>query len=135
MPRKLSEAEREYVVNHLIKGDMTIEQIANKIDGVGVKTIKKIAESLPVDQEEPETVKERHERLRESDFQTGKLMGRHKRGKSSSVIMTQAASEMADALIGFLKNPKPFGSFPKPSWEVSHERLRKVYTKLGAINS
>ena len=50
-------------------------------------------------------------------------------------VISVDPSKMADALIDFLKNPKPFGSFPKPSWDVSHERLRRVYTRLGAIES
>ncbi len=50
-------------------------------------------------------------------------------------VISVDPSEMADALIDFLKNPRPFGSFPKPSWDISHDRLQKVYSKLGAIES
>lgn len=48
-------------------------------------------------------------------------------------VISVAPSEMADALIAFLQNPRPMGDFKKPSWNVSHERLEKVYTKLGVF--
>jgi len=48
-------------------------------------------------------------------------------------VISVDPSEMADALIEYLRNPRPLGDFKRPSWETSHERLRKVYTKLDAI--
>jgi glycosyltransferase involved in cell wall biosynthesis len=50
-------------------------------------------------------------------------------------IISVDPSEMADALIDFVRNPRPFGSYPRPSWDLSHTRLAKVYSKLGAIKS
>ncbi|MFW9786849.1 MAG: glycosyltransferase [Candidatus Thorarchaeota archaeon] len=41
-------------------------------------------------------------------------------------------SEMADAVISFISEPtkKPVGE--RPSWRISHERLKRLYTLLGA---
>ena len=50
-------------------------------------------------------------------------------------VISVDPSEMADALIEYIQNPRSLGDFPKPSWNVSHERLEKVYSKLGAIES
>ncbi|MHA1927808.1 MAG: glycosyltransferase [Candidatus Thorarchaeota archaeon] len=43
-------------------------------------------------------------------------------------------SEMADAVIAFISNPivEPHGE--RPSWKISHEHLKGLYTLLGAIN-
>lgn len=50
-------------------------------------------------------------------------------------VIAVEPSKMADALIDFLKNPRPFGNFQRPSWDTSHARLQKVYSKLSAIGS
>jgi glycosyltransferase involved in cell wall biosynthesis len=39
-------------------------------------------------------------------------------------------SEMADAVIEFLKNPRPLGDFKRPSWDESHRRLTRVYYQI-----
>ena len=48
-------------------------------------------------------------------------------------IISVDPSEMADALIDFLRDPKPLGGFERPSWNTSHSRLKSVYSKVGAI--
>ncbi|MHA1389347.1 MAG: glycosyltransferase [Candidatus Thorarchaeota archaeon] len=43
-------------------------------------------------------------------------------------------AEMGKAVIDFLKNPKDLGDFERPSWDISHERLKRIYTRLGTFN-
>jgi glycosyltransferase involved in cell wall biosynthesis len=42
-------------------------------------------------------------------------------------------SEMAEAVVSFLSKPVEEPSGKRPSWKISHERLKKLYTQLGAI--
>lgn len=50
---------------------------------------------------------------------------------ASFPVIAVEPSEMANALIEFLRNPRSMGDFQRPSWDVSHARLRSVYSKLG----
>ncbi len=50
-------------------------------------------------------------------------------------VISVDPSEMADALISFLRNPKPLSDFKRPSWDTSHTRLKSVYSKIGIIPS
>ena len=42
-------------------------------------------------------------------------------------------SEMADAVISFISKPIKETDAERPSWRISHERLKQFYTYLGAI--
>ncbi len=44
-------------------------------------------------------------------------------------------SRMADAVIEFLLNPIPVEDTMRPTWDISHHLLEKIYTTLGAISS
>ncbi len=48
-------------------------------------------------------------------------------------VISVDPSEMAGALVEFLKNPRPMGDFVRPSWDESHRRLTSIYSKLGAV--
>jgi glycosyltransferase involved in cell wall biosynthesis len=48
-------------------------------------------------------------------------------------VISVDPSDMADALIKFLKNPQPFGDYVRPSWDESHKRLARIYSKLDAV--
>ena len=41
--------------------------------------------------------------------------------------------DMADALIEFLRSPRPIGDYVRPSWDQSHRRLKSVYSKLAVL--
>jgi glycosyltransferase involved in cell wall biosynthesis len=43
--------------------------------------------------------------------------------------------DMGKAVLEYLKNPRPLGAFERPSWSTSHNRLRRIYTRLGAIQA
>jgi glycosyltransferase involved in cell wall biosynthesis len=49
-------------------------------------------------------------------------------------IIPADPSEMADAVISFISNPIKETDAERPSWRISHERLRQFYSYLGAIN-
>ncbi|MFW9794269.1 MAG: glycosyltransferase, partial [Candidatus Thorarchaeota archaeon] len=49
-------------------------------------------------------------------------------------VISADPKDMADALIQYLRNPSPMSDFKRPSWDMSHSRLRSVYSKLGAIS-
>lgn len=41
--------------------------------------------------------------------------------------------KMGDAVIQYLKDPRRVGEFKRPSWDISHRRLRKIYSNIGGI--
>jgi glycosyltransferase involved in cell wall biosynthesis len=50
-------------------------------------------------------------------------------------VISVEPSEMANALIEFLRHPLPMGDFVRPSWDESHRRLSRVYLKINAFRS
>ncbi|MFX0108732.1 MAG: glycosyltransferase [Candidatus Hodarchaeota archaeon] len=48
-------------------------------------------------------------------------------------VIAVEPADMASAVIEYLTNPKPFATDEHLSWDVSHQRLRNLYTRLGAI--
>ena len=49
-------------------------------------------------------------------------------------VISAEPAEMADALIHFLRNPRPIGDYVRPSWSESHRRLACVYKKIHVIS-
>jgi hypothetical protein len=95
MPRQLSKAEQEYIVNH--SKDLTAAEIASDMPGVGAKTIQKfIDESVLEDQRSDETQQQRQATLqKKTKLTAGKLMGRDP--SRGITVMTEAASELSDS--------------------------------------
>jgi glycosyltransferase involved in cell wall biosynthesis len=54
--------------------------------------------------------------------------------EASYPVIPADPSEMADAVISFISKPIKATDIERPSWEISHERLRQFYKYLGAIN-
>ena len=50
-------------------------------------------------------------------------------------IIPADPSEMANTVIAFLSKPIVEPSGESPSWKISHKRLKRLYTSLGAIDS
>ncbi len=48
-------------------------------------------------------------------------------------IIPVEPEDMGAAVIKYLENPRPLGEFDRPSWQISHQRLLRVYTRLGAL--
>lgn len=48
-------------------------------------------------------------------------------------IIAVDPSEMPEAVIKFLKNPRAVEFFERPTWDISHRRLKIVYSDLGAL--
>ncbi|MGY5875530.1 MAG: glycosyltransferase [Candidatus Thorarchaeota archaeon] len=48
-------------------------------------------------------------------------------------IIAVDPSEMPEAVVKFLKNPRAVEFFERPTWDVSHRRLKIVYSALGAL--
>jgi hypothetical protein len=95
MPKKreLSRAEQQFISENY--KSMTPEELCSDMPGVGVKTVQEFIDTIP-DSVPNETQEERTERLQKTPAgRTKGLFGRdeHKR----SVVMTEAASMMADA--------------------------------------
>lgn len=53
---------------------------------------------------------------------------------ASFPIIPAAPENMAYALIEYLSTPPKFDSFQRPTWEISHSRLKHVYESFGASN-
>lgn len=49
-------------------------------------------------------------------------------------VISVEPSEMASALINYLRNPISLGDYKRPSWDISHERLKCIYSRLGVIS-
>ncbi|MHA1422386.1 MAG: glycosyltransferase [Candidatus Thorarchaeota archaeon] len=48
-------------------------------------------------------------------------------------VISVKPDEMGKAAIEYLNNPRPVGDFVRPSWDISHKKLKKLYTHFGAI--
>jgi glycosyltransferase involved in cell wall biosynthesis len=48
-------------------------------------------------------------------------------------IIAVDPSEMPEAVVKFLKSPREVEFFERPTWDVSHRRLKIVYSTLGAL--
>ncbi len=48
-------------------------------------------------------------------------------------VISVEPNDMGKAVIEYLNNPRPVGDFVRPSWDMSHRRLEKIYKHLGAI--
>jgi alanyl-tRNA synthetase len=121
MPRKLTEIEEGFVINEFNKGT-DLKDIADKLEGIGVKTVlhyledrgmpvnstaakvvhnddehipdvEELEEQLAEETEDP--AEKRREKLRQTKLTSGKLMA--KDIKKGVTVMTEQASEMADA--------------------------------------
>lgn len=104
MPRQLSKAEQEYIVNH--SQQLTAEEIAADMPGVGAKTVQKfIDENVLEQQRQGETQDERQKNIqKKSKLTAGKLMGRDP--SRGIAVMTEAASELSDARRQTSKTPE-----------------------------
>jgi glycosyltransferase involved in cell wall biosynthesis len=48
-------------------------------------------------------------------------------------VISVDPEDMGKAVIEYLNNPRTLGDFVRPSWDISHKRLEKIYKHLGAI--
>ena len=48
-------------------------------------------------------------------------------------VISVDPADMAEALIEFLRSPRPIGDYVRPSWDESHRRLKSVYSKLAVL--
>jgi hypothetical protein len=93
MRRALSEAEKVYIMDNY--QDEDVQDMANKMHGVGTKTIQKYVDELPPTPVQGETTQERQRKLQSTKVSGSKLMGRDK--EKGVTVMTEAASELIDA--------------------------------------
>jgi len=95
MPRTLSQAEQDYIINHHDK--MSPEAMCADMPGVGPKTVVQFIETSVIPEVVPdETPKERQKKLqKKTGLTAGKLMGRDP--ERGIAVMTPGASELADA--------------------------------------
>lgn len=49
-------------------------------------------------------------------------------------IIPVEPKDMGNAVIEYLRNPKDIGDFERPSWSLSHERLKRIYSRLGGFD-
>ncbi|MHA1246296.1 MAG: glycosyltransferase [Candidatus Thorarchaeota archaeon] len=49
-------------------------------------------------------------------------------------VIPAEPGEMAQAVVEFLRNPKQVPEFQRPTWEISHARLQRVYSAIGAVS-
>ncbi|MGY5852870.1 MAG: glycosyltransferase [Candidatus Thorarchaeota archaeon] len=49
-------------------------------------------------------------------------------------VIAVEPKDMPSAVIEFFRNPRSVSDFERPSWDISHRRLEKIYRKLGAID-
>ena len=93
-PRKLSQAEKEFISKY--HTTMTVEDMCADMPGIGPQTVQEFLDTEVLPEATPEeTTQARHEKLRNTGLTAGKLMGRDP--ERGIVVMTPAASEMADA--------------------------------------
>lgn len=97
MPRELSQAEKDYITTNHEK--MSPDAICADMPNIGPKTVSDFVENCIMPEanrdETPEERREKVQKVGRSGLTAGKLMGRDP--KRGIAIMTQGASEMADA--------------------------------------
>ena len=48
-------------------------------------------------------------------------------------VISVDPADMVEALIEFLRSPRPIGDYVRPSWDESNRRLKSVYSKLAVL--
>lgn len=95
MRKALTAENKEYIIQHV--GTMTAEQMATTMPGIGVKTIQKFMNSLPISQPTPEPVKEPVPVMpKAGDLMGTKIVEIHGENVKVASVMTEAASMQAD---------------------------------------
>jgi len=92
MRKKLSKSDEEYIMNH--REDLDVQALMKHLDAAE-ETVQEYLDTLPPPSEPGESLEERRRKLQSTTVGVGKMMARDP--KRGVVVMTEAASELADA--------------------------------------